>query len=132
MYQRLELRLFLTLLFLQLSKLLFLNNRMSFRHSSYDHLAKSFIMLHFAPAYSLFSCRNYRLARQSIHNLPQEQSGLYQANENLYFSNRAYMDGHHLREIFGRSSPCYEGRRLMLSEIFMPLWIKWRICSITI
>jgi hypothetical protein len=29
-------------------------------------------------------------------------------------------------------SPCYEGRRLMLSEILMPLWIKWRICSITI
>src|SRR5215207_7006351 len=29
-------------------------------------------------------------------------------------------------------SPCYEGRRLMLSEILMPLWIKRRICSVTI
>jgi hypothetical protein len=29
-------------------------------------------------------------------------------------------------------SPCYEGRRLMLSEILMPLWVKRGICLITI
>jgi hypothetical protein len=64
-----------------------------------------FIVLLFVLAYSLLSYRNYRLARQPVHNLPQEQSDQYQANENLCFSNRAYMAGHRLREIFDRSFP---------------------------